>query len=113
MAIPGRDVLVANGPGDSISVTQRRGNIAGAPARASAAPDQRFPADLIAAHPVERFLLDVGMVRISDEKMRGGGVATGGPGAQRIFFLPASGVVAAQRKFPPRHIHGWVIPDVP
>src|SRR5580700_289054 len=70
MAIPWRDVVVADGPRDSISVTLRRSKIAGTPARAGAAPDQRFAADLIAAHPVERFLLDVGMVRILDEKMR-------------------------------------------
>src|ERR1700730_2432634 len=113
MAVPWRDIVVADGPGDPISVTLRRRKIAAAPARAGAAPDQRFPADLVATHPVKRFLLDVGMVRISDEKMRGGGVATCGPGDQRILFLPLPGIVAAQWKFPPGHIHGRVILDVP
>src|ERR1700680_5142862 len=45
MAVPGRAVVVADGPGDSIAVTLRRRKIAMAPARAGAAPDQRFPAD--------------------------------------------------------------------
>src|SRR5262245_26160075 len=67
--VPRSDVLVADRPADPIAVAFRRRELVMAPTLAGAAPHERLAAHLVAADPVERLLLHVGMFGILHEEM--------------------------------------------
>ena len=72
MRIPWRKIGIADGPVGAVSVGQIRFEIELCPALHHACPEQGFSADLIAADPIERLGLLIGMFPILHEKMLGG-----------------------------------------
>ena len=67
--VPRSDVLVADRPADPVAMTLRRRELVVAPALAGAAPHDRLAAHLVAADPVERLLLHVGMLGVLHEEV--------------------------------------------
>src|SRR2546421_6019716 len=73
VAVPGGQVLIADGPVDAVAVFQIRREIEIAPAPAQPAPDQAAPAELVASDPTERLAVgsSVGMLAIVYEEVAG------------------------------------------
>src|SRR6266513_856605 len=73
VVVPGSQVLVADGPVDTVPVAQIGPEVEVAPTPAQPAPDQTAPAELVAADPAERLAVgrDVGVFSIVYEKVPG------------------------------------------
>lgn len=100
IAIPGGEVVIADGPGRGDAVTRRAFEFEWAPALRLPGPEEAFAADLVAPDPVEWFLLDVGMCLIGYEEMFGGfaiGVAAAEDG---VVVEDVFREAAAMREFP-------------
>src|SRR5213592_3849305 len=100
MGVPRRDVVVADRPIHSVTVSLGSGELILAPALTGAPPNQRLAADLIAADPVERLLLDVRVVFVLDEEVRRIFPVTGGFADQGILFNELAGRESAVRELP-------------
>src|SRR5690625_3168657 len=84
--VPGCDIIVGDRPLDAEAVTSRSVKIIATPALATACPDKRFPTLLIAPDPVERLLLDVGLLLIFHKEVLSGVVERIALGDDRIFL---------------------------
>src|SRR6185437_11036194 len=69
--IPGSDLIIGDGPFDAIAITCRSGKFIMTPTRTGPSPNERFAAYLVAPDPIERFILDIGMILVFDKEMRG------------------------------------------
>ena len=71
VAVPGREIPVANRPIDAVAVAQVGLEVQVAPAPARTAPDEAAPAQLVAADPTERLVIgrDVRMLPVIDEEV--------------------------------------------
>src|SRR3954462_7512886 len=84
--VPRSDIVVSDRPVHAVAQLFRRDEFVLAPALAGATPDYRLPANLVAADPVERFLLDVWVVAVLDEEVHGVLAVTSRFADQRIFL---------------------------
>src|SRR5205807_10112780 len=69
VAVPRRDVGVADRPVDAVPVAQVGLEVEIAPAVHLASPDERLAADLVALDPGEGLVLDVGVLLVLDEEV--------------------------------------------
>src|SRR6266487_2436003 len=112
MTIPGRHIAIANRPINSITVTLRCCKIKFTPSCTSPAPDERFAAYLVAAYPLKRFFLYVGMILILYKKMLSAFIISCGLADERIFFYLFFCDLATMAKLPNRSVHGRIVFDV-
>lgn len=112
MAVPGGEVVVADGPGNGEPVAGGAFEFKGAPALGLAGPKEGFAADLVAADPIERFLLYVGVRLIFYEEVLGGfaiGITAIDDGAFGVVFF---GHIAAVEEVPGILCCGGVVFEV-
>src|SRR6185503_9732844 len=69
MRVPRRYIVVTDWPVDGIAVALRGGKLKITPPLAGASPHDRFAAHLVAAYPIERLFLDVGVLFVLHKKM--------------------------------------------
>src|SRR5256885_16712147 len=84
--VPRGDIVVGDRPVHPVSQLLGRDELVLAPALTRAAPDDGLAAHLITTDPIERPLLDVGMVAVFDEEMHGVLAVTGRFADQRILL---------------------------
>ena len=108
--VPRSDVLVADRPADPVAMTLRRRELVVAPALAGAAPHDRLAAHLVAADPVERLLLHVGMLGVLHEEVLH--VFRGDHAHHRIVLDHLARQPTAVRELPGREIRGGIVLDV-
>src|ERR1700722_7681617 len=103
MGIPGRYLLITDGPFDAIPKTRRVPELIRAPPRAGPSPDQRLDADLVTPDPVKGFLLDIRLVFSFNKQMRSLPSESRSGSDQRIFLHEFSRHLLAMWKLPGRH----------
>src|SRR6476469_2010959 len=112
VGVPRRDIVVGDRPVHPVAELLRRDELVLAPALARTAPDDRLAADLVAADPVERFGLHVGVIAVLDEEVHGVFAVARGLADERIFLDDLARKRAALRKLPRIEIHRGVVLDV-
>ena len=109
MRIPGGYIGVADGPVDGEAVAEWGIEFEIAETLGLAVPEEATAADLVAADPVEWFLLYIGMLGIFDEEVSGGFSIVGAAGGDRIFVAFVGSIGVAMGEFPRPHGGGGII----
>ena len=86
MGVPGRQVVIINGPGDAIAIPLWAFKLKVTPALYLSCPEQAFPAYLIGPNPIKGPVLLVGVFIIFNKKMLGGSAIGVTLGNNRVFF---------------------------
>src|SRR5258705_12252170 len=112
MGMPWRGGVVRDRPVHPVAEPLGGDELVLAPALRRTSPDERLPADLIAADPVEGLLLYVRVVGVLHEEMRGVFAVTGRFADERICVDQLARVVPPVRQLPWGHVRRGVIFDV-
>ena len=109
MSVPGREVVVSDRPVHGETITCRAFEVDVRPTVRVPRPRERSSADLVATYPVERLLLDVGVLIVRGKEVRS--VRLVGPAAagDRVGFAEGQRTTADVRKVPRPELCGRVV----
>src|SRR5690606_8454518 len=109
MGIPGCDIIVPDRPVDAVAHLCRCYESVVAPALTRPAPDNGLASNLVAADPIKRLILGIGMVVVFNKEMRGILAEACGLGDERILLHEFPGHATPVWKIPWMEGHGRIV----